>query len=95
MALGKFEGCADSKLAERLYSITMESGQDDEIGDVQTFGWYAIIKNLGGIGKFKSYIVNEDNYGFFTYTEFNTVKEAGAEFHSLVSDYEQFESEII
>jgi len=89
MSLGKFEGNADQKLAEYLYNCVGESWQDDEIGNVETFGWYAIIKSLPGIGKFKSYIVHEDNYGFFDYTEYNTVKEAQKEFDNLTAQYEE------
>ena len=94
MALGKFEGCADTQLAEYLYNITMESGQDKEAGDVQDYGcWYGLILNVSGIGKFKSYIVTEDGQGFFDYEEFDTVGQALKKWTDIEADYNEWEAE--
>lgn len=62
---GKFEGCDDGRLAEVLYSITMDDGCDDDVG------WYGLIVQRG-----HAYLVNEDSQGFFTYEHFETAAAA-------------------
>lgn len=63
---GKFERCDDDRLAEVLYSITM-NGCDADCGDVQTTGWYGLI-----LHRDHGYIVSEDGNGFFDYTYCDT-----------------------
>lgn len=88
MTVGKFEACANSELGEKLYEMTM-TGCDQELGEVDNFGWYGLLLDIDG----KSYIVNEDNNGFFTYTEYDNSVSAQLAFSRLENDYEDFMSE--
>lgn len=38
-----------SPLAEELYECTLESFQDDDLGDAETFGWFALFREGGAI----------------------------------------------
>lgn len=40
---GKFEGNESLEVSEMLYAIIGDGMQDDEIGDVESFGWHALI----------------------------------------------------
>ena len=77
---GKFEGCADDRLAEVLYSITM-TGCDEEVGSVDELGWYGLI-----LHRRHGYIVSEDGNGFFCYEYHDTKEEAQAEYNRIESD---------
>jgi hypothetical protein len=59
---GKFEACESVKVAEVLSGILGNGFADLELGDVETFGYYALIR-----GKRYAFITEEDNFGFFTY----------------------------
>ena len=59
---GKYEANKSEWLAQILHEITLNDGHSDEVGDVNTYGWFALIK-----GKLHDYIVCEDNRGFFSY----------------------------
>ena len=76
---GKFEGCADDRLAEVLYSISQD-GCDEDCGDVNESGWYGLIlhRNHG-------YIVSEDSQGFFSYDYYPMRGLAQAEFNNISS----------
>jgi len=86
---GKFEGNADEALAERLYDVTMDGGQDDEIGTVDELGWYGLILDFEG----KSYVVEQDTYGFFTYSEFDSADAARTAFGQVEKSYAEIEEE--
>lgn len=43
---GKFEGNESLEVSEYLYDIIGDSMQDDEIGDVESFGWHALITDI-------------------------------------------------
>jgi hypothetical protein len=90
---GKFEGCNDQDLGEELHAITMDSGQDDELGEVDGFGWYGLIIDLDYNGKVAHYIVHEDNAGFFDYTVYDTETEAREAWAVLEADYDAFNEE--
>ncbi len=49
--LGKFEGNADQDLAEYLYKQSLDGWNDEEIGDVEGFGWYGLLTQAAGKGK--------------------------------------------
>jgi hypothetical protein len=79
---GKFEGNEDQDVAEILYDATMNGMQDEEAGDVQETGmWSGIFRGVevrdGELqdGFPGGYIVQEDEQGFFTYTEFDDDEE--------------------
>jgi hypothetical protein len=100
---GKFEGNEDERVAEILYDFIMESGQDEESGDIQETGfWSAIFRGIevrpddepqiqdgfpGG------YIVEEDEQGFFTYTEFDSDEELEKSWNSILELDEKLQSE--
>lgn len=100
---GKFEGNPSLEISEALYAIVGNGGHDDEIGDVQSFGWHALITEFDPYdedGNFlwdakPAYIVLEDSNGFFSYQEFdlNTLarrawKDITQEFLALMDDTE-------
>jgi hypothetical protein len=79
---GKFEGNEDQDVAEVLYDATMNGMQDEEVGDVSETGmWSGIFRGVevrdGELqdGFPGGYIVQEDEQGFFTYTEFDDDEE--------------------
>jgi len=82
---GKFEGCADDRLAEVLYSISQD-GCDEDCGDVSESGWYGLILHRG-----HGYIVSEDSQGFFNYEYFESKDEARAEFNNIGSSLAETE----
>jgi len=84
MAPGKFEGCQDEVLGERLCTALNEGWAEDEIGDVAELGFYAIVE-LDGV----KYIVAEDNFGFFSYWEYDS-----RDWDNIVANYEEFYQEV-
>ena len=65
---GKFEGNRCQLLAEHLYEKCGEQFWLDAAGDCSIGGsWYAILPHNK-----KWYIVEEDNYGFFTYNAYSS-----------------------
>lgn len=86
---GKFEACQNQELGEYLHQLSLD-GLDNELGDVSDFGFYGLLLNVDGIGKNKSYIINEDNDGFFTYETYDTEKDAMAIWGNLEAEYQHF-----
>jgi hypothetical protein len=100
---GKFEGNESLEVSEMLYSIIGDGMQDDEIGDVESFGWHALItdadKNIpddfwplqdesGKVIEVQpAYIVLEDNYGFFSYRGFDLNTQARNVWKSITQEY--------
>lgn len=91
---GKFEGNPDEQLAEYLHQLSME-GCDEDLGDVQDFGWYGLIFHVikGNLSKGQSYIVHEDNYGFFDYTKYDSKSKALEDWAILEKEYDDFMKE--
>jgi len=81
---GKFEGNDSEWVAEVLYEFCANGAYSEELGDVQTYGWAALIK-----GKRWWFIVDEDSNGFFDYTAFEPQK-AQKMWDSMLEDYEAF-----
>ena len=86
---GKFEGCPCPVIAEKLYDLLGISGQVEDLGDAQDFGFYALVE-LDDNGKW--YITNEDSQGFFMYEEYESEHVARAEWILLETEYEKFNS---
>ena len=78
---GKFEACPSEFVARTLYEITMNGGHDEEAGDVESTGWYALIQ-----GKRYGFIVEENSQGFFTYEVFPMASLAIAAFEKIAED---------
>lgn len=83
---GRFEGNADEALAERLFDVTMDSGQDEDIGSVDELGWYGLILDFEG----KSYVVEQDTYGFFGYVEYESADAARTAWKQVEDTYGEF-----
>jgi hypothetical protein len=64
--MGKFQSLRD----EVVYRATLHD-LDDQLGDVQTFGWYGLL--LGFYGN--DYIVHEDSQGFVDVTCYPAIRE--------------------
>lgn len=88
VTLGKFEGCQNQALAQKLYELSLD-GCNETLGDVENFGWYGLILNHF----FSSYIISEDSQGFFSYTQYSKAEEAQKAWLKLETDYEEFISE--
>jgi hypothetical protein len=100
---GKFEGNESLEVSEYLYETTMNGLVDDEIGDVESFGWHALVTGIDDdldlldvitgnipdnlVDLKPAYIVSEDNNGFFTYGEFESSDEARAEWKDITQEY--------
>jgi hypothetical protein len=82
---GKFEGCYSEWLGEVLYEVTMLTGEDESLGEVDGFGWYALIH-----GKRWSWIVHEDSQGFFDYDQYKSKMEAVSVWCDIQDDYDDF-----
>lgn len=86
---GKFEANVHEAVAEKLHQMLGEGMADEEVGDVQTFGFAALFDR----GKKKSYVVYEDNQGFFEYEEFSTGAAAKKHFSKIERKYDKFMEE--
>jgi hypothetical protein len=87
---GKFEGNFNRRLAEALHDLTMESGQDDEAGDVTDAGmWAGYFRDLTEYDikeegqPVVAVIVQEDSNGFFTYAAYPDKERAERAWHVL------------
>jgi hypothetical protein len=54
-----------SSLAERLYSLSLERWQSEELGDADTFGWYALFPA-------ERSILHIDSMGFVYATQYES-----------------------
>ena len=93
---GKFEGNPSRTISEVLHDWTLDGSIDAELGDVEGFGWYGLIVEISPKDTVicalwgKSFIVHEDNQGFFDYTEYETEKTAREDWEALESDYDDY-----
>jgi hypothetical protein len=97
---GKFEGTFNKNLAQALYDMTMESGQDDEAGDVIEAGMWAGFfadlteYNIKQEGRpVVAAIVSEDSNGFFDYTPYTSKKDAASDWAKLAKELNAFYDE--
>jgi hypothetical protein len=103
---GKFEGRGGGTTAELLYQLVMISGQNDELGDVESFGWYGLFEFPDGVYVIEDeadtpedvdptmgFIVDEDNSGFFSEQSFDDLKKLKKAWSRLEDEYEDYESE--
>lgn len=88
---GKFEG--SGKLGEALHEMVSDSSfLDDELGDVNDFGWYGLVidaKVPGHRGMIHA-IVNEDSLGFFDVTVYPSKAKAHTAWDRLKDEYDVF-----
>lgn len=81
--LGAFEGNKSQLVASILHSTL----PDEELGDVQDFGWYGLI-----LGKRYGFIVHQDSYGSFVYSRYS-LKDARKKWHKIEKAYVEFNGE--
>lgn len=86
---GKFE--ASSEIGEKLHEISLD-GCDEELGDVQDFGWYGLLID-SGCEDAKFAIASEDSDGFVDFESFATEAKAREAWKKLVNKYDDFISE--
>lgn len=93
--MSKFNSLKD----QVVYRATLH-GCDDELGDVQGFGWYGLLLGFHG----KDYIVHEDSQGFVDVESFSMYRtdadgdtyrsaEAGNVWVDLYDEFMEWESE--
>lgn len=89
----KFDG---DLITERLYDYTLFSGQDADLGDSDTFGWFALF-GFGSDLEFRVFtggaagsILDVDSQGFVSRTDYATRTELDAEWERLESEYDAF-----
>jgi len=87
---GKFEVSGD--VGKDLYDMVLMGYTDDQLGDVQHFGWYGLILDTGILNA-SHVIVKEDSDGFFYYTSYDTISEARREWELLEKEYTEFMGE--
>lgn len=93
---GKFSNNVD----EWCYEQTM-LGADDELGDVEGFGWYGLLKfetpvkvvEDGNEWSFSAAICSENSQGFFDVVTYDTAEEAESVWNEISAEYEAFSSE--
>jgi hypothetical protein len=84
---GKFEGNHSLKLSEELHDIVGNGACNEDLGDVQDFGWFGLILTHDNG---KSYIVSEDSNGFFRYREYDTEDLAQEAWKGIEREYSIF-----
>ncbi len=85
--LGKFEG--ELYATKYAYESTLD-GCSEELGDSETFGWYATFSDkIKGRGPFHI-IVSENSQGFVSGTYYDTAEELAAAWQALETKYDQF-----
>lgn len=92
---GKFEGAYNEAFAEAVHNEFGEGFGDEELGDVQDFGWYGRVD----ISEYKikedgspivGVIAYEDNFGFFSTTRYHNKKEFEKAWASIEADYQKY-----
>jgi hypothetical protein len=94
--VGKF----DDNVAERIYQDSLD-GTDDQLGDVENFGWYGLVKygdeapirvkeRDGEISNITAAIVEVDDQGFVSVHEYSSNEDVGREWKKVQEDYEEY-----
>lgn len=92
---GKFEGASNEAFAEAVHSVFGEGFGDEELGDVQDFGWYGCLD----VSEYKiredghpivGVIAYEDNFGFFSTTRYHDKKEFKKAWADLEAEYQTY-----
>ena len=84
---GKFEGSGE--IGEKLHSLMVDGSIDEEVGDVDGFGWYGLIINTG-LDCAPDVIVSESSQGFFEYTIYSSPREARDAWAHLGVEYDAY-----
>jgi hypothetical protein len=87
---GKFEG--EPLLTEILWDL----GGDEDLGDSESFGFYALYLGLtakevgGSIGSTRAAILHEGSQGFVTGSYYDSDADAQRAWEALERDYDEF-----
>jgi len=71
--------------AEILFRFSLDSGQDEELGEAETFGWFALFASFGAI-------LNTDCVGSVTVARYDSETAARESWSDLESEYEAWEA---
>lgn len=83
---GKYEG--ELFLTRRVFE---DGSFDDEIGDVENFGWYGLFNGLTIKGQGPFYgIISENNQGFVSGAWYKTEKEMKDKWDEIIQAYDEF-----
>ena len=82
-SLGKFEGNESEKLAQAVYTATL-NGCCEELGDVEGFGFYAYVQ-----GKKYDFVLSENSQGFVSVWH-GTKEKMSLFWQSIENDYEEW-----
>jgi len=74
----------DSKLAETLYDLSLDGGQDEDIGSVSELGWF-------GRFNYELAILSEDSLGFVNVETFKSELALRLSWEDIERDYELFD----
>jgi hypothetical protein len=91
---GKFEG--EPLLTEVLWIVVLEGGADEELGESESFGSYALLTGLDGselggdIGDTKAAILSENSQGFVSGEYYDSAEEAREAWEEIESEYDEF-----
>ena len=80
---GKYEGNRSQLVARVIDNLVGNGFADAELGDVDTFGYYAMV-----VGKRNTYLLSQDSQGFVfvDYGDHQTCKERWAEIEAEYQD---------
>jgi hypothetical protein len=74
----------DSMAAERLYEWSLDSGQDSELGEAESMGWFALFDS-------ECAILQTDSQGCVSATRYADTAELHAEWTALELKWDEFE----
>lgn len=98
---GKFEKNKSATLAEYLHTLSMEGEYDEQFGDVETIGWFCIMRSvdkpnieahLHSLYATQPevawhYILEENVNGFFKYWPYDTLEEVNKAWETIKRMY--------
>lgn len=84
---GKFEG--EPQIATRLAELE----PDEDLGDVEGFGWYGVLYDVDTAEGRLSFIVHEDSQGFFSIADSGSREEIEEAWDELQDEYEESEGD--
>lgn len=92
---GKFEGNGNyANAAQYLYSLSLDSSLEDDIGSSDELGWYGKFEGkIKGRGPFFA-VISENSQGFVDVEWFESHDELETAWLEIQTEYERFEAGI-
>lgn len=75
-----------SPLAEHLYSLSLDSEQDEQIGSVDELGWFALFRGYLAI-------LESDSQGFVAAAQFDNEETLQRAWDETVRQYEDYDAD--